>query len=71
MNPMMTPALTPVAIPASPMLPLNAVLACAMDRHLGPYDALPELDGWMGAEWCRCRRCGSPITRATSRRNAA
>lgn len=47
------------------------ILACAMDRHLGPYLPLPALAGWTGAEWCRCRCCGSTITRPTSMRNAA
>jgi len=47
------------------------VLACAADRHLGPYLVLPALAGWAGAEWCRCRACGSTVTRATSMRNAA
>lgn len=61
-GPSAVPAALPLAVPA---------LACGMDRHLGPYDALPELVGFLGAEWCRCRRCGSPITRATARRNAA
>ena len=55
----------------APALPIGGTVACALDRHLGPYDALPELNGWLGADWCECRRCGSPITRATSRRNAA
>ena len=52
-------------------LPLTGTLACAMDRHVGPYESLPELAGWIGADWCRCRCCGSAITRATTRRNAA
>jgi hypothetical protein len=66
---MPTPAL--IGLSPAPALPLPVSLACGMDRHLGPYDAVPELSGWLGAEWCRCRRCGSPITHATSRRNAA
>jgi hypothetical protein len=69
MMPMPTPVL--IGHRTAPAFPLSGTLACALDRHLGPYDALPELTGWLGAEWCRCRRCGSPITRATSRRNAA
>ena len=64
---------TPLELPLTPAAPraVAPVLGCALDLHLGPYDALPELGGWLGAEWCRCRRCGSPVTRATSRRNAA
>lgn len=64
---------TPLALTPGPAaaLPMSVALGCALDLHLGPYEALPELTGWMGADWCRCRRCGSAITRATSRRNAA
>ena len=51
--------------------PAEPVLACAMDRHLGPYLPLPALAGWIGADWCQCRRCGSTITRRTTLRNAA
>jgi hypothetical protein len=56
---------------ATPTLPIGGTMACALDRHLGPYDAVPELNGWLGADWCRCRCCGSPITRRTTLRNAA
>ena len=59
-------AFTPAAA-----LPLAPMMACAMDRHLGPYEPLAELAGWLGAEWCRCRCCGSSVTQATTRRNAA
>ncbi|HYW05552.1 MAG TPA: hypothetical protein VE913_01275 [Longimicrobium sp.] len=45
--------------------------ACAPDRHMGPYLPLPALAGFTGAEWCRCRACGSLLTRASSQRNAA
>lgn len=56
---------TPIAPAAA------ATLACAMDLHLGPYEPLPELAGWLGGDWCRCRRCGSAVTRRTTVRNAA
>jgi|GEM_PF-1558705 hypothetical protein len=56
-----TPAIHPAAYP----------LKCALDRHLGPYLPLPALAGVTGAEWCRCRACGSLLTRASSQRNAA
>lgn len=56
---------TPAAFPAT--YPLK----CALDRHLGPYLPLPALAGVTGADWCRCRACGSLLTRASSQRNAA
>ena len=28
---------------------------CALDRHLGPFEAIPELASWLGADWCLCR----------------
>lgn len=53
------------------LAPAAPVLACALDRHLGPYLPLPALGVWAGAEWCRCRACGSTLTLATTLRNAA
>lgn len=46
---------------------------CAIDFHLGPFDAAPGLARFLGAEWCRCRCCGSVLTRDTAehRRPAA
>ena len=67
----MSPTQVLIVPGAAPMLPQALTLACAMDRHLGPYDEMTELTGWLGADWCRCRRCGSAITRATTRRNVA
>jgi hypothetical protein len=39
---------------------------CALDRHLGPFDPIPELDGWLAADWCVCRACRSTITATTA-----
>jgi hypothetical protein len=47
--------------------PLPAVL-CALDRHLGPFEQIPELAGWLGADWCLCRGCRSTLTTATALR---
>lgn len=55
----------------SPSVSFAPALACALDRHLGPYLPLAALGAWAGAEWCRCRACGSTVTRATTLRNAA
>ena len=45
--------------------PARAV-PCALDRHFGPFEALPELVGWLGTDWFTCRACRSTITRATA-----
>ena len=50
--------------------PRPAVL-CALDRHLGPFEPLPELAGFLGADWCRCRGCRSTLTTATALRQRA
>ena len=44
---------------------------CALDRHLGPFEPLPELAGFLGADWCRCRGCRSTLTAATALRQRA
>lgn len=41
---------------------------CALDRHMGPFEAIPELDGWLGADWCSCRACRSTLTTWTALR---
>jgi hypothetical protein len=41
---------------------------CALDRHLGPFEQIPELAGWLGADWCLCRGCRSTLTTATALR---
>lgn len=42
---------------------------CALDRHLGPFEK--AIDGFLGADWCRCRACGSTLTTATALRHRA
>ena len=42
---------------------------CALDRHLGPFETV--LEGFLGANWCRCRSCGSTLTTATALRQRA
>jgi len=44
---------------------------CALDRHLGPFEQIPELAGWLGADWCLCRGCRSTLTTATALRQRA
>lgn len=46
--------------------PAGAPVRCALDRHLGPFQPLPELRAWLGAEWFQCKTCRSTITRATA-----
>lgn len=41
---------------------------CALDRHLGPFESIPELQSWLGADWCLCKGCGSTLTTATALR---
>jgi hypothetical protein len=41
---------------------------CALDRHAGPFEAIPELDGWLGADWCICGACRSTLTAHTALR---
>ena len=54
-------------------VPAARIVPCALDRHLGPFEQIPELAGWLGADWCVCRTCRSTITQATAlkQRNAA
>lgn len=41
---------------------------CGLDHHMGPFEAIPELDGWLGADWCLCRACRSTLTTWTALR---
>ena len=41
---------------------------CAIDFHPGPFEAVPGMERFLGAEWCRCRCCGAVLTRATAER---
>ncbi|HEX8903648.1 MAG TPA: hypothetical protein VF771_02260 [Longimicrobiaceae bacterium] len=41
---------------------------CGLDLHLGPFEAIPELNGWLGADWCLCRACKSTLTTWTALR---
>ncbi len=41
---------------------------CALDHHMGPFESIPELDGWLGADWCLCRACRSTLTTWTALR---
>lgn len=63
----------PLPAPSFGAAPLRAraLIPCGMDRHVGPYEHLDDLDGFLGAGWCRCGSCGSVITLRTSQRNAA
>lgn len=51
--------------------PAPRAVLCALDRHLGPFEQIPELDGWLGADWCLCRGCRSTLTTATALRQRA
>jgi hypothetical protein len=44
---------------------------CALDHHLGPFEEFPELDGWLGTDWCVCRACRSTLTVHTALRQRA
>ena len=44
------------------------LVPCALDRHLGPFEAIPELGSFLGADWCLCRGCGATLTTATALR---
>jgi hypothetical protein len=48
--------------------PAPRPVLCALDRHLGPFEAIPELASWLGADWCLCRGCGATLTTATALR---
>jgi hypothetical protein len=48
--------------------PAPRPVLCALDRHLGPFEQIPELAGWLGADWCLCRGCRSTLTTATALR---
>lgn len=52
-------------LPAT-LAPDAAPIGCALDRHFGPFDRLPELRNFLGAEWVRCSRCRSVLTAATA-----
>jgi len=54
-QPRPTPA--PAARPAVP---------CRLDRHLGPFEPIDELRGWLGTEWYNCSACRSTLTRDTA-----
>ena len=54
--------LLPPRIPAFP----QGRVPCALDRHFGPFLELPELKGWLGADWCTCGSCRSTIALATA-----
>ena len=41
---------------------------CGLDRHAGPFESIPELNGWLGADWCLCRTCRSTMTTWTALR---
>jgi hypothetical protein len=57
----------PQSVPSARPVP------CALDRHFGPFETLPELKGWLGTDWYNCRACRSTITHATllSQKSAA
>jgi hypothetical protein len=60
---MMLPSL-PSRASAGPPRPVP----CALDLHFGPFELIPELKDWLGADWCRCRACRSTLTTATALR---
>lgn len=51
--------------PAAALAPVR----CGLDRHLGPFEAVSELGGFLGADWLQCRCCGSPLTLGTAARS--
>lgn len=51
--------------PSRPV-PTARRVPCALDRHLGPFETLPELRGWLGTDWYNCRSCRSTVTRDTA-----
>jgi hypothetical protein len=58
---------TPKPLP-QPLRAAPRPVPCALDRHLGPFESIPELGGWLGADWCLCRACRSTLTTATALR---
>ena len=58
---------------APPAATRTAFVPCALDRHLGPFERLPELGGLLGSDWYRCAACRSPLTQHTvlAQRSAA
>ena len=54
-----------------PLRPTPRPVPCALDRHLGPFESIPELAGWLGADWCLCRGCRATLTTATALRQRA
>ncbi|HKP74523.1 MAG TPA: hypothetical protein VJT67_03225 [Longimicrobiaceae bacterium] len=51
--------------------PAPRPVPCALDRHLGPFESIPELANWLGADWCLCRACRATLTTATALRQRA
>jgi hypothetical protein len=58
----------PAVLPPQPSRAAPRRVPCALDLHLGPFEAMPELNGWLGADWCVCRACRSTLTTATALR---
>lgn len=56
---------------ARPAPPAPRPVPCALDRHLGPFETVPELNGFLGADWCLCRACRATLTTATALRHRA
>lgn len=56
----------PAPAAVAPRLPARP--RCALDRHLGPFEPVAELRGFLAADWVECRCCGAPVTLATAAR---
>jgi hypothetical protein len=56
------------SLPTPPPRGAARAVPCGLDRHFGPFELLPELKDWLGADWCRCRACRSTLTIATALR---
>jgi hypothetical protein len=41
--------------------------ACAMDRHVGPFEPLGELRDFLGTDWFCCRSCRATVTARNAR----
>jgi hypothetical protein len=59
----MLPQHLPAASPSGP----GGWVPCGLDRHLGPFDPLHELSGWLGTDWFTCTACRCMVTRANAR----
>ncbi|HEX5725337.1 MAG TPA: hypothetical protein VFX98_07710 [Longimicrobiaceae bacterium] len=46
--------------------PAGQPVRCILDRHLGPFEPIEELAGWLGTDWFNCRVCHSTVTAATA-----